>query len=128
MEINERIQEVRKYFDMSRRVFGEKLGVTESVIVNIEYDRLKRPEQKEPIYKLICEKFGVDEHWLKTGEGDMFESLSREEAIAAFIGDVLRDKEDTFKKRYIEMLSNLDEKGWDALRKVGEMWLGMKTE
>ena len=35
-----------KNLKMSRRVFGEKLGVSESVIVNIEYDRLKRPEQK----------------------------------------------------------------------------------
>lgn len=126
MEINERIQEIRKHFGLSRRVFGEKLGVSESVIVNIEYDRLRRPEQKEPIYKLICEKFDVNEHWLKTGEGEMFEKLSKEDAIAEFIGSVLREKDDTFKKRYIQMLSRLDEKGWEALRLIGEMWIDME--
>ena len=72
IEINERIQQLRKKLDLSRRAFGEQLGVSESVIVNIEFDRLKRPDQKEPLYKLICEKFNVNEAWLRTGEGEMF--------------------------------------------------------
>lgn len=72
IEINERIQQLRKKLDLSRRAFGEQLGVSESVIVNIEFDRLKRPDQKEPLYKLICEKFNVSESWLRTGEGEMF--------------------------------------------------------
>ena len=46
LNIGERIEILRKDLSMSRRVFGEKLGVSESVIVNIEYDRLKRPDQK----------------------------------------------------------------------------------
>ena len=54
LNIGERIEILRKDLSMSRRVFGERLGVSESVIVNIEYDRLKRPDQKESLYKLIC--------------------------------------------------------------------------
>ena len=48
----------------------------------------------------------------------MFVELSREEAIANFIGRILRDKEDSFRKRYIDMLSKLDDDGWEALEKV----------
>lgn len=69
MEIHERIQTLRKTLGLSRRAFGEKIGVTESVIVNIEFNRLKKPEQKEPIYILICKEFNVNEMWLRTGEG-----------------------------------------------------------
>lgn len=72
LEINIRIQQVRKYLKMSRREFGTVLGVSGDVINNIENNRLKRPELKEPIYKLICEKYGINETWLKTGEGNIF--------------------------------------------------------
>lgn len=75
MGTSERIQEVRSVLKMSRKAFGEALGVSGDVINNIEGNRLKRPEQKEPLYKLICQKFKVSYDWLMTGEGDMFEDL-----------------------------------------------------
>lgn len=128
MDISERIQTLRKQLKMSRRVFGEALGVSESVIVNIEFDRLKRPDQKEPIYKLICEKFDVNEDWLRNGTGEMFTQLSLEEEIADFVGSLLKDKTDSFKKRYIGMLSKLDESGWEALEQVAKAMGQIKND
>ena len=128
MDISERIQTLRKQLKMSRRVFGEALGVSESVIVNIEFDRLKRPDQKEPIYKLICEKFDVNEDWLRNGTGEMFTQLSLEEEIADFVGDLLKDRSDSFKKRYIGMLSKLDESGWEALEQVAKAMGQIKND
>lgn len=73
MEINDRIKELRKkYLKLTQEKFGKELGVSRDVIYNVEANRLARPEQKEPIYKLICEKFNVNENWLKYGEGEMF--------------------------------------------------------
>ena len=104
MEIHERIQELRKSLSLSRRAFGEKLGVSESVIVNIEFDRLKRPEQKEPIYKLICETFNVNEEWLKTGVGEMFKPLPLDET-AMIVYDLLDEGDkNPFYEMIIEMM------------------------
>lgn len=128
MEIYERFQVVRKELGLSRRELGEKLGVSESMIVNIEFNRLKRPVQKDPIYMLLCEKCNVDKEWLWNGNGDMFVSLSKEEQVSEFIGNVLKDKEDTFKKRYISMLSSLDDEGWEALEKVATAIGQLKTD
>lgn len=128
MDINERILELRKALNMSRKAFGERLGVSGDVINNIENNRLKRPEQKEPIYRLICETYDVSEEWLKNGVGEMFVSLSREEEIAEFIGRVLAEKEDSFKKRYIDMLSKLDDDGWAALEKIAESMAALKKD
>ena len=76
MTIAERIKLLRKeILKLSQEAFGEELGVKRDVINNIEGNRLKRPEQKEPLYKLICQKFKVSYDWLMTGEGDMFENL-----------------------------------------------------
>ena len=35
-----------------------------------------------------------------------------------FVARVLKTKDDSFKKRYISMLSKLDERGWEALEQV----------
>lgn len=118
MEIYDRFKIVRKELKMTRKEFGEKLGVTESMIVNIEFNRLKRPVQKDPIYMLLCEKCNVNEEWLRNGTGEMFEILTKEEQIAEFINTILKDKEDTFKKRYFSMLLALDEDGWNSLEKA----------
>lgn len=129
MTIGERIGCLRKELKMSRRVFGEKLGVSESVIVNIEYDRLKRPEQKESLYKLICKEYRVNETWLRTGEGEMFVPLSRDEQIEEFIGDMLREESNSFKKRLISALAKLSEAEWELLEdKMKEIVLGEDNE
>ena len=45
MEIHERIRFVRDDKNLSRKAFGEILGVSGDVINNIESNRLKKPEQ-----------------------------------------------------------------------------------
>lgn len=119
LNIGERIEILRKDLSMSRRVFGERLGVSESVIVNIEYDRLKRPDQKESLYKLICKEFNVNEEWLRTGNGEMFIPLTRDQLITDFAADLIMEN-DTFKKRLVEALAKLDENEWDVLEKLAE--------
>ena len=68
-----RIKEVREHLGLSQTEFGKRLGISRDAVSNLEYNRLKKPEQKEPIIKLICREFGVNETWLRTGEGEMFE-------------------------------------------------------
>ena len=70
-----RIKDVRKTLKLSQREFGEKLGVSRDVISNVEYGRV-RP--KELFLRHICKVYNVNEHWLETGEGDMFDSNPEE--------------------------------------------------
>lgn len=70
MEIHERIKKIRIEKKLSQEKFGEILGVSRDVINNIERNRLSRPEQKEPLYKLICKEFNVNYLWLTEGIGN----------------------------------------------------------
>ena len=73
MEIYERVHHLRKHvLKMTMDAFGKELGVSRSVIVNIEGNKLARPDQKLSLMKLICEKFKVREEWLLKGEEPMF--------------------------------------------------------
>lgn len=72
MEIYERIRLLRKeHLHLSQEAFGERLGVSRSVIKNIELDALARPDQKLSLIKLICKEFSISENWLLYGEGEM---------------------------------------------------------
>lgn len=85
MEIYERIRYLRKeLLRINQTEFGEKLGVSRSVIKNIELNALARPDQKEPLYKLICNEFHVRYDWLINGSGDPFsEDLPEDEYARA---------------------------------------------
>ena len=58
--------------NMSRKDFGESLGVSADVINNIERNRLAHPEKKEPLLRLICETYHVNYDWLTKNEGKIY--------------------------------------------------------
>ena len=73
MEMYERIKDLRKnHLKLSQEAFGGRLGVSRSVINNIERNALARPDQKLSLYKLICSEFSVNEDWLLNGNEPMF--------------------------------------------------------
>lgn len=79
-----RIWKVREDLGMSRRAFSESLGCQEQEIKNIEYNLLKKPEQKESLYRNIAATFGVSLDWIKTGEGEMYGPEPRDQLSMAF--------------------------------------------
>lgn len=68
--MNERIKAIREALGLSRRKFGEKFYVSQDVINNLERGRVT--PTKEYING-ICQQYNVNEHWLRTGEGEMFQ-------------------------------------------------------
>lgn len=129
MEIYERIKELRKqYLKLSQEQFGEKLGVNRDVINNIERNRLARPEQKEPLYRLICETFKVNYKWLTSGEGEMFITTKQTllEKLSAEYGLSITAQ------KIIECYLNLDEQQRvavdDFIKSIAESIIESPTE
>lgn len=116
MEIYERIKELRKnHLHMSQESFGARLGVSRSVINNIERNALQRPEQKEPIYKLICKEFNVSYLWLTQGIEPM-ENESEYTSMAQ-IDDIMAGENETAKSIF-KAFARLDEKEWALLARI----------
>lgn len=68
--IGGRVWAIRDSQGLSRREFAERLGCQEVEIKNIEYNLLKKPEQKESLYRNIATTFGYSLDWIKTGKGE----------------------------------------------------------
>lgn len=101
MTSNERVRVVRKSLGLTLEKFGERLGVTHVAITRIENGTNNLSQR---MLLSICREYGVSESWLRTGEGEMFVPVTRNEKIASFIGDLLKDEQDSFKKQLVEIL------------------------
>ncbi len=110
--MNTRIKELRKALKLTGENFSSKLGVGRSAISNIESGNRQLSNQ---LITSICREYNVNETWLRTGEGEMFNDLSRDEEITKFIGSLMRDASDSFKKSLILVLSQLPEESWAVL-------------
>lgn len=82
--IGGRVWAIRSNENLSRRAFAERLGCQQIEIENIEYNKLKKPEQKESLYRNIAATFGVSLDWIKTGEGEMYGPEPRDQLAMAF--------------------------------------------
>lgn len=69
MNIGDRIKKIRKELDLTQAEFGARIGSVQNTVTGYESGR-RNPSA--PVVALICEKFGVNEEWLRTGEGEMF--------------------------------------------------------
>lgn len=77
--MNERINELRKLLRLTMEEFGKRLGVTRSAISNIESG--KRNVTDQMVFS-ICREFNVDEIWLRTGKGEIFQKAPESELDA----------------------------------------------
>ena len=92
--------------------FGKSLGVTKAAISNIENGTRGLTDQ---MFLSICRVYNVNEEWLRSGAGEMFVPMTRDEQIEEFFGDVLRDEEDDFRRRLISVLAKLTPDEWSLL-------------
>lgn len=114
--MNNRIRELRKtVLKLTQKEFSSHLGLSENFIWQIEKGER---EPSDRTISDICREFHVNEHWLRTGEGEMQTPVSRDAAIAAFMGDVMRGEDADFRRRLVAALSKLDTAEWEMLEQV----------
>lgn len=113
--MKDRIKKIRKEFDLTQQAFADRIGVKRNTIASYETGK---SNLSDGAVSLICREFNVNEEWLRTGQGEMFIEISRDEQIATFIGEIQMNVDDSFKKRFISMLASLEESDWEVLEKM----------
>jgi transcriptional regulator with XRE-family HTH domain len=107
-----RLKKIRKELDMTQQEFADGIGIARG---NISAYEVEKNAPSDAVISLICTKYNVNENWLRTGEGDMFVKLSYSDEIAQFVGQLMTEEDDSFKKRLVSGLAALDETGWKVL-------------
>lgn len=111
--MNERIKELRKTLGLSQEAFAERLGLKGSAVSHLESGRRNVTTQN---INAICREFGVNEEWLRTGSGDMFEEMSRAEKAAQIVGAALGSGDEFILNTFIA-LGQLSPNEWELIKK-----------
>ena len=114
--MHERIEALIKALGMNQTQVAERLNLSRSYVSHM-CSGLKVPSDRT--ISDICREFDVNETWLRTGEGEMFIEKSREEEIAAFVGNILKGEPD-FRRRLVSVLARLSVEEWQMLEQMAK--------
>lgn len=106
-----RIQRIIDSLEIKKIEFAKVIKVSPAFVSELCSGR-KTPSDRT--IQDICDKFHVNEDWLRYGEGEMFITRTREDEIETFFGEIA-DGPNDFKKRLIAIMANLNEKEWELL-------------
>lgn len=84
--MNKRIKKIREELGLTQQQFANRLGIKRGAIANYE---IGRNSPIDAVISLICREFGVNEVWLRTGEGgddNMFTKLDEEDRFSLNLG------------------------------------------
>ena len=122
--MKDRIKALRKALSLNQTAFGSKIGVKQSAVA--AYESGSRTPLDSVIVS-ICREFGVNERWLRTGEGEMLMHLSREEEIMRFAATVIRDPSSEFQRQALAVLARLTPEQWQLMGEMARKLLQEQT-
>jgi len=70
LSINKRVKQVRKFLKLSQAEFAKNLCLSGGYFAGIEMENRRANDR---IIRLICVTYGVNEEWLRTASGKMFD-------------------------------------------------------
>lgn len=100
MTLGERIKKVRKELDLTQQGLGERIGIKQNSVALIESG--KRNISDQAILS-ICREFGVNEEWLRTGEGEMMKAAPTNELDALAVKYNLQHKDYVLIEKLLKM-------------------------
>lgn len=113
--MNERLKQLRKALGLTQQEFADKIGSKRNTIAKYETNT---NVPSTAVVSLICRVFNVNEEWIKSGEGEMFIPITRNDEIADLTAKLFKEEPDSFKSRVFFTLAKLDESEWEMLEKI----------
>ena len=119
-----RLKQLRKHLNITQQDFADRIGIKRNTLANYE---IGRNEPLDAVISLICREFNVNEEWLRTGKGDMFNATGDDE-LSYLVGQ-LCGSDDEFKKEFVKTLCKLSDKQWKVLKEfVDDVYLNTKKD
>lgn len=99
-----RIKQLRKeYLNLTQQKIANKLNISQTTIADYESGRVIPPDRT---IADICEKFNVNEEWLRTGKGTWNKEMTEKEKLIARIDEVYNGPDD-FHKQALHVLAEM---------------------
>lgn len=112
--MKDRIEFIIKSQNVKKVEFARRLELSQAFVSQMCSGAAKPSDRT---IKDICRQFGVNEVWLRTGEGEPFKERTREEDIMRSTVQTIKGSNE-FRKQMAWMFSQLDEEDWENLEKI----------
>lgn len=110
-----RIKQLRNELHLNQTEFGAKIGVKQGTIAGYENGSRK---PMDAVISAICKEWNVSEEWLRDGTGEMFGETDKRQQLHAWADKVLADSPETFRYRFVNVLSRLPDEWWALTEKA----------
>lgn len=118
LKSHERIRYLRKdVLHMTQEEFAKSIKISRSNLGNIETGAVSTTER---VLSDICDVHDANMDWLLKGEGLPIREKTRTEKITDFAADILKEEEESFRRRLVEALADLEIEEWELLEKIAE--------
>lgn len=123
--MNKRIKELRKELKLTQQGLADALNISKSTIEAYEYRNVTVTDRT---ISDICRIFHVNELWLRTGEGSMFQERTREVEIAEMTAKYFKADDTDFGYQLARILNEVSDDEIEILYKVAEKWVDNITQ
>jgi transcriptional regulator with XRE-family HTH domain len=69
LTVNQRVRVARETLKLTQAQFSKVISISNGYIAGVE---LGKRRANDRILKLICSSFSVNDHWIRTGKGEIF--------------------------------------------------------
>ena len=102
--MKDQVRALRQSLNLSQEDFAEKVGLTKNYISLVETGKRSLADRT---IQDICRMYSVNEHWLKTGEGEPYIKGSDDE-LAELVGRLYKDKGSMRYKMSLELCRSME--------------------
>lgn len=125
--MNERLKKLRKTLDLTQQEFADRIGIARG---NIGAYEVGKNSPSDAVISLICKtefpNGKVNEDWLRTGNGEMFEQMTEQEKIMKYTALLLNDKDSAIAsaiQTLIVTYEQLDDSSKATLEKIALQYI-----
>lgn len=118
--MHERIRELRKALGLTQQKFADGMGVKQNTIAQYESGR---NAPIDAVVTLICRTYGVNETWLRTGEGEMFQPKSRNDELLDYARRIAEGSPGSIQAKILTAMTRLTDAQWEVLAQVAEQFV-----
>jgi len=115
--MKDRIKEFRKCLGLTQTEFANQIGISRSAVTKLESGENVPSDQS---IKLMCTYWGLNEEWVRTGNGRMFLPKDRHAEIGKLVADLSTRHDDDFRVRLVNILARLPDDKWNLLEEIAE--------
>lgn len=104
---------------LTQQELGDIVGLKGGTIASFE---VGNGAPSDRTIKDLCAALNLNETWLRTGEGDMYQPYDRAAEMAALVGRILQDEPSSLRYQVLSLVLSIPDEAWPIITEFLEKY------